>query len=152
MDYSQYKPKEFKYRGKWIDNWFSNMVLSPVIIHGTEYKSIENYYQSMKSTDESEQLAIMAATPSESKRLGRKVKHLLPNWDQLKYNFMLIGLRNNFDMNPWFKQLLDTGDEMIIEWTNWGDKIWGVDSITCQGENLLGKALMEIRDEFKQLV
>lgn len=151
MNYSQYKPKEFKYRGKWIDNWFSNMVPSEVTIDGITYKSVENYYQSMKSTDASERQFIIESSPSGSKSLGRKVKHFRRDWEQVKYEFMKKALRAKFAEDPWRKKLLDTGDEIIIEWTNWNDPIWGVDSTTLQGDNLLGNALMDIRNELKNL-
>lgn len=43
--------------------------------------------------------------------------------------------------------LLKTGDAVLIEGNNWGDKIWGqVDGI---GENYLRKILMKIREELK---
>jgi len=45
------------------------------------------------------------------------------------------------------ERLLATGDEMLIESNDWGDRIWGqVDGL---GQNYLGKILMRIRTELK---
>jgi predicted NAD-dependent protein-ADP-ribosyltransferase YbiA (DUF1768 family) len=41
-----------------------------------------------------------------------------------------------------------TGSEEIIEWNNWGDRIWGK-TYDGVGENHLGKILMKIREEHK---
>ena len=55
-----------------------------------------------------------------------------------------------FIQNPELgKLLLGTKDEELIEGNDWDDTFWGV----CNGvgENHLGKTLMKIRDELKQL-
>ena len=45
-----------------------------------------------------------------------------------------------------FKQkLLNTGDAEIQEGNAWGDLFWGVDIITGEGKNKLGKRIMLIR-------
>lgn len=46
-------------------------------------------------------------------------------------------------------QLVATGDREIIEGNNWGDKEWGCvwNGKEWIGENKLGRALMQIRDE-----
>jgi len=46
-------------------------------------------------------------------------------------------------------KLLETGNDEIIEWNNWGDRIWGktLDGI---GENRLGIMLMDIRNKLKE--
>ena len=45
------------------------------------------------------------------------------------------------------KKLIDTGDAELIEGNWWGDKFWGV--CEGEGENHLGKLLMEVREMFK---
>ena len=45
----------------------------------------------------------------------------------------------------WYARLeMEEGE--IVEWNNWGDKIWGK-TLNGEGENHLGKILMKIRDE-----
>lgn len=148
-DWSQYKPEVFEYNGKWIRNWFSNFVTSPIEVEGYMWPSVENFYQSRKTTDIKERAKFLYCTPSEAKREGRKVT-MRPDWEKVKYEMMKQGLWAKFSSGKWREKLLATGDEMIIEWNNWRDDIWGVPINTNKGQNLLGQALMEIRNELKQ--
>lgn len=147
----QYKPERFEYRGKWIHNWFSNVAPSPIVLSTGQitdvWPSVENYYQAMKTEDMPTQEAIRMASPAESKRMGRKV-HMRPDWDNIKKDVMMRALRVKFSLSPWYEALVGTGDQPIIEWNNWGDRIWGVTEDGV-GQNLLGICLMEIREEFK---
>ena len=45
--------------------------------------------------------------------------------------------------------LLATGDTYIIEGNTWGDTFWGVDMYSGEGENILGKMIMEIRSSMQ---
>lgn len=146
MDWNQYRPESFEYNGKWIKNWFSNMVYSPITIDGITYLSVENYYQAMKSLDKGTQIAISQVAPNMAKQMGRRIKPLRPDWEDVKYTIMKEALIVKFMESPWKEKLLDTGNSIIIEWNNWRDKIWGVTVDDGLGQNLLGKALMEVRD------
>lgn len=56
-----------------------------------------------------------------------------------------------FTQNPILAQrLLDTGEARIAEGNYWGDLFWGVDDVTGEGENHLGRLLMELRQRFRQ--
>lgn len=94
------------------------------------------------------------------KKLGRKVnnfdKHI---WNKEKYNIMKTGIKYKFSQNKFLKKkLLETKNKMLFEASPY-DKIWGIgiehnvasklNPSDFEGENLLGKALMEIRDELK---
>ena len=149
-NWSKYKPDSFEIVNGWIRNWFSNMVISPMIIDGIVYNSVENYFQSHKSLDRDERIRIASLLPSISKKEGRKLK-LREDWEEVKYEVMKTALRVKFNSKYWKDELLSTGDSIIIEWNNWNDKIWGVPINNCIGENLLGKALMEIREELKNI-
>ena len=46
--------------------------------------------------------------------------------------------------------LVATGDRELIEGNTWGDTFWGVDKNTGQGENHLGRILMELRDHYNR--
>lgn len=143
-DWKEHRPKSFEFKGRFIKNWFSNMEPSPLPIGGHIWPSVENYFQAMKTFDKSEQAEILVATPQESKRLGRKVK-LRPDWEQVKEKVMETALLVKFMQEPYKTLLIETGDSMIIEWNNWGDKEWGVDINTNEGNNKLGLILMKIR-------
>ena len=57
-----------------------------------------------------------------------------------------------FTFNPHLKEkLLATGDRELVE-GNWhGDKYWGVCLRTGEGNNHLGRMLMELRDYFRDI-
>lgn len=46
------------------------------------------------------------------------------------------------------RKLLRTGDAMLVEGNYWGDTYWGV----CfgSGKNMLGKLLMQVREELRK--
>jgi ribA/ribD-fused uncharacterized protein len=90
------------------------------------------------------------------RELGRKVRNFDQKiWDEHKFTIMLNGLRLKFQ-NPYIKKkLLETGNMMLYEASQY-DKIWGIGfsaktainmSPYLYGTNLLGKALIVIRDE-----
>ncbi len=94
------------------------------------------------------------------KRFGRAVKQFDSKvFDQYKYQFMVAVLIEKFSQNPeLLKLLLNTNDSILVE-ASPKDKIWGigigVDHVDFlnpdkwPGKNLLGKALMEVRDKLK---
>jgi len=95
--------------------------------------------------------------PAICKKLGRKVKGFQANaWMNHSYNFMKAINLAKFGQNPELKDLiLSTEGAVLVEASPW-DKIWGVglhynddailDEENWTGMNLLGKALMEVRD------
>ena len=147
-DWSQVKPAEFKFMGKWIYNWFSNFNPSSMMIDGKEWPSVENYYQAMKTTNPTLQEAIRLVPPSESKKLGKKLT-IRPDWEEIKVQVMLTALKAKWSLPEWKQKLLSTNDEVIVEWNNWGDRIWGATDKDCKGQNILGCLLMQIREELK---
>ena len=133
---------------------FSNFYPCTVEFNGIKYKNSEAAWQAQKTLDETKRLEFANMTPSYAKKEGRRVK-LRKDWELVKYNLMVEVLKAKFSQNPELKEILmSTGDEFIIEdTTGWHDNIWGscscprCDGIT--GQNLLGKALMQVRDSFK---
>lgn len=109
--------------------------------------TVEHYFQSCKTTDPDEAARIgLAATPGQAKKMGRNPNlHLKPNWEEIKDGVMLEGLRWKFSHPDLREKLLATGDAELIEGNFWGDTYWGV----CNGvgKNMLGKLLMQVRDE-----
>lgn len=139
----EHKPATFEYKGGWIDNWFSNFAQVRLNISGEVWPSVENYYQAMKSTSPAYQHQVWLASPSQAKKLGRRA-NIRADWDEIKTEVMMTALAAKFSQEPWRSRLIATGTEPIIEWNNWGDRIWGVtpDGI---GENKLGLLLMKLR-------
>ena len=130
-------------------------------VNGVCYHTTEQYMMASKARlfgDEEVYQEIMAATsPSDYKKLGRKVRGFIPEpWDVKKYDIVVEGNKAKFGQNPAIREfLLSTGDAILAEASPY-DTIWGIglDRETAQkgtveqwqGENLLGCALMEVRD------
>lgn len=130
--------------------FLSNFYFSPMIIDNVVYTTNEHYFQAMKSLNPKERQAIvLAPTPGKAKYLGRKVS-LRKDWEDIKEEVMLTGLRHKFSNPELRKKLLATGNEELIEGTTWHDNYWGIcDCEACggQGKNRLGKLLMQVREE-----
>jgi ribA/ribD-fused uncharacterized protein len=103
---------------------------------------------------------LTTSIPYKIKSYGRQVKNYNDKvWQEKRYNIMLDALRLKFNQNIIIKQkLLKTFPKILYEASKY-DKIWGIgydstDAINIDknkyGLNLLGKALMEIRNELNQ--
>lgn len=130
--------------------FLSNFYFSPMIIDNTVYTTNEHFFQAMKSLDPKERQAIaLAPTPGKAKKLGRKVS-LRKDWEDIKEEVILIGLRHKFSNPELRRKLLATGNEELIEGTTWHDNYWGIcncEACGGQGKNRLGKLLMQVREE-----
>ena len=108
------------------------------------------------------QQVLESQTPKQMKALGRKVRGFDQTvWDQAKYSIVLNGNWCKFSQNRKMRDfLLSTGDSILAEASPY-DGIWGIrlsaDSPDAQapgkwrGQNLLGFALMEVRDELRRV-
>ena len=100
--------------------------------------------------------------PKQIKALGRKVRGFdQAVWDKLKYAIVLNGNWLKFSQNRYLREfLLSTGDNVLVEASPY-DNIWGIrlsanspeawDPFKWRGQNLLGFALMEVRDELRRV-
>lgn len=100
--------------------------------------------------------------PKQIKALGRKVRNFDQTlWDRAKYSIVLNGNWCKFSQNRALRDfLLSTGDSVLAEASPF-DGIWGIrfpaassearDPLKWRGENLLGFALMEVRDELRRV-
>jgi len=139
---------ELTYKNRWVFNWFSNMIPCDIEIDGKLYKSTENYYQAMKTTNEEDHNIIASLSPEQSKARIRKFS-IREDWDDIKVNVMQSALEVKFSQPEWKERLLATSREPIVEWNNWNDKFWGVSIKDNLGKNKLGSLLMEIRQNYK---
>ena len=133
---------------------FSNFSKHPVNIAGKSYKTSEHYFQAAKffGTDETYAEKVRnAKTPLLAKQLGRSKKHpLRSDWEQVKVDIMRTVVRAKFSQHGCIRELLlSTGDLKIVEHTG-KDNFWG-DGGNGKGQNWLGRVLMEIRTEFRQI-
>lgn len=103
---------------------------------------------------------LSARLPDDVKKLGRLVRNFNQEvWDEVKSSCMIEAIYQKYDNNPDLKKkLLDTGNATLVEASPY-DKIWGIgisekdarSGVSWRGENLLGKALMFIRNAFREL-
>lgn len=135
------------------ENFFlSNFYEHPFYYNGLQWKTVEHAFQAAKClrTDEYDKIHA-AKTPGEAKRLGRKVS-LRPDWDEARNDVMRECLLMKFLTNPeLLEKLCATKDALLIEGNTWNDRYWGqVRDAQGQwnGQNMLGKLLMEIRDNY----
>ena len=133
--------------------FLSNFYESPITDGTSIFPTVEHYFQAAKTDTMQDYLAIaQAKTPGESKRLGRKV-HLRSDWEQVKNQVMLDALRKKFAIPELREKLLATGDADLIEGTVWHDQYWGIcncDRCKGKGINILGKLLIQVREEIKK--
>ena len=80
-----------------------------------------------------------------AKQIGRNVE-LRPDWEDVKYDVMLKCLRAKYAIPYFRRQLLSTGYKEIRE-DSPTDRVWGWRD---GGQNLLGKALMQVRAEIRE--
>ena len=134
-------------------------------IDGILYSTAEQYMMSQKAllfNDNETNLKIMESkAPKKYKQLGRQVKNFSPKlWDEKKFDIVVKGNLAKFSQNENLKQfLLNTKDKILAEASPY-DKIWGIGMAQddkdiynpdkWKGENLLGKALMKVREIIKK--
>jgi ribA/ribD-fused uncharacterized protein len=128
---------------------------------GVTYTSAEQWMMAQKAQlfgDSSTRHKILKTTETaQVKELGRKVIGFdQEQWDASKYSIVRKGNALKFSQHEGLKTfLLATGDKVIVE-ASPADKIWGIgltesnpdasDPSKWLGQNLLGFALMEVRD------
>lgn len=135
--------------------FLSNFSDSFILYDGILYKNAESMYQAYKCKNKSQRYKLFTGiSGAEAKKRGRKID-VRNDWEEVKFSIMKLVVEQKFKQNLSIrKKLLDTGEEQIIEGNYWHDSYWGV--CTCDkcksinGENNLGKILMEVRDYYKQ--
>ena len=136
--------------------WLSNFHRATQRVDGIYYPTNEHFYQSQKAMDPRFQDWIRTApNPYLAMKAGRsiragKIGELRPDWESVKLDVMLKGLRAKFDPNYnklLVNLLLLTQDAYLYE-DSPNDQYWG--KVRGVGENNLGKLIMKVRDELRQ--
>ena len=128
--------------------FMSNFYRSTFKIYGRTWTTVEHAYQAQKCVDDNEYNSIHEAkTPRIARNLGQEVK-MRKDWDSVKRSVMKECCMAKFTQDETLKrELLDTGDQELIE-DSPVDWYWGCGS-DGKGQNMLGKVLMEIREELR---
>jgi ribA/ribD-fused uncharacterized protein len=125
-------------------DFLSNFHPAPVRLDGVEYPTVEHAYQAAKTLDDVERAHVRSApTPAEAKTRGGQVT-MRRDWNDIKVAVMRDLLRQKFADGVLRERLLATAPHVLIEGNTWGDRFWGV--CNGEGQNWLGRLLMEIRD------
>lgn len=130
-------------------------------VEGVTYTSAEQYMMAEKAKlfgDEEIRAEILNTDdPRMCKALGRKVKNFdKAVWDKEKEHIVRKGNTKKFLQNSALRNfLLSTGDKVLVE-ASPTDRVWGIglgknntdalDPQKWRGQNLLGFALMNVRD------
>ena len=143
---------------------FSNWHHCEFTYKGHDFKNTEQafmwekamYFNDQEIADE----ILITPSPSSNKGLGRAVKNFDPKtWLVDGYPIMVaVNLSKYFQNEDLKKILLRTGDKILVEASPY-DTIWGIglkesdndvlDESKWKGKNLLGKALMDVRNHIK---
>lgn len=127
--------------------WLSNFAPVDIEYEGVMYHSVEHAYQSAKSPlGQWKEMCREIVNPAHVKQASRKIK-IREDWDQVKIAVMRELLLKKFYQEHFKSLLKETGDAEIQEGNWWGDKFWGVSLHSGEGENHLGKLIMEIRSQ-----
>ncbi len=142
------------YSGCGIYEGFSNFSNHAIFIDDKLWQTSEHYYQAQKfDDDELRQKIHRARSPLQSKNIADAHKtHIKADWDSLKNAVMRNSLQHKFEQHEDLKELLqDTGTREIIEY-NEQDRYWGNNGkgdSEGNGQNNLGKTIMQLRDEMR---
>jgi len=131
-------------------------------VNGITYPTAEHWMMAKKAElfQDTETLAkiLASASPTDAKKLGREVRNYDDKqWLANRYAIVKEGNGHKFRQNSDLKAfLLSTGNSILVE-ASPVDDIWGIglpadnpkalNPATWRGLNLLGFALMEVRDE-----
>ena len=137
---------------------------SPFIVGDTLYATAEHWMMAEKARlfkdDETLAQIIDSTDPREAKELGRKVRNFdSTRWTKEARRIVTEGNMAKFEQNDELKAfLISTGDAVLVE-ASPHDNIWGIGlqedderakhPQTWLGKNLLGFALMDVREALR---
>lgn len=144
---------------------FSNFHKCRFELGGINFNNSETAFMVYKAmhfgdVDTANKMLKKSQFPAESKRLGRLVQGFNEvEWAKVRYDYMLQSVRAKFTQNEDLTQeLLATGDKILVE-AALKDFVWGIgrgmdypfleDESKWLGQNLLGKVLMQVREELR---
>jgi len=131
----------------------SNFAATPIFLDGQIWPTVEHFFQASKfDAQELRQQIRNMPTPFLAAQTGRDKKNvLIADWHVKRVRVMKDALLAKFKQHPTLLgALIETGDAVIVEHTK-NDSYWG-DNGDGTGENMLGRLLMEVRLELKELL
>lgn len=143
---------------------FSQWWMCSFKVDEIEYKSAEHFMMAKKAELFKDitvmEKIIKTNSPADVKKLGREVKNYNDDvWLENRFEIVKKANLHKFNQNPDLKRfLLSTNEKVLVE-ASPVDPIWGIgmasdhknssNPLEWEGLNLLGFALMEVRDELR---
>lgn len=144
------------------DEWgiFSNFAQTPVTVDGVNFYSTESLFQVMKFTDAEARKTVYSI---KGQGLKMKAKHfeksagVRADWGEIIVDVLKFCLMTKYAQSEAFRnELSRSGDRFIVEDQStfskpadtYGAKL-SKDGVTYDGPNLMGRLLMELRDNGK---
>ncbi|GGF20338.1 NADAR family protein [Flavobacterium limi] len=150
--------------GKITKTCFSQWWLSSFKVEKVTYKTAEHWMMAKKAElfqdQEILEKILEADSPAEAKKLGREVRNYDDKiWLENRFEIVKEGNLHKFSQNKVLKEFLINTKERVLAEASPVDLIWGIGMASdhkdvmnpekWKGLNLLGFALMEVRDELK---
>jgi ribA/ribD-fused uncharacterized protein len=157
-DRDEFQLDVLPFYGGFMSQWHE----SPFILDRTRYPTAEHYMMACKAAlfrdDKALTKILEARSPREAKMVGRSVRgYDEATWAGRRYAVAVQGNLAKFLQNPDLRiHLRNTGSRILVE-ASPTDRIWGVGlskdalqvahPLTWRGQNLLGFALMQVREQ-----
>lgn len=145
---------------------FSQWWPATFTVNNISYATAEHWMMAKKAElfqdMEIREKILEAKTPAAAKKLGRQVRNFDSKvWEDNCFDIVCEGNYHKFSQHPeLLKFLLNTSDKILVE-ASPVDKIWGISMAQddknienphlWKGSNLLGFALMEVRNKLKNV-
>ncbi len=150
--------------GRISQSCFSQWFASGFELEGIHYPSAEHFMMAGKALlfddRETHSRILKAVTPADVKQLGREVRGFDDaRWTEARFEIVVRGNLAKFSQHPALGEyLLSTTDQVLVE-ASPVDRIWGIGLAAedpkasrpeqWRGLNLLGYALMEVRERLQ---
>ena len=132
---------KFKDEYAFLDNRFD----CKFVWQGLQYGSAEAAFQASKCASEADRKVYTRCSVQKAILKGKE-QTPYPGWEEAHLDIMESIIQAKFEQNDiLMKQLIDTGNSILINGNNKQETYWGVDLYSWTGENQLGKIIMNIR-------
>lgn len=135
---------QFKEENEWLSNFATVSISSGNYL----FPSVEHAYMSEKS--DSKEWKLFCSNDDNPAGVVKKASYhekLVDDWHKKKVEIMKRFLIQKFNQEPYKTLLLKTGSQHISEGNWWNDTFWGVCLKLNSGQNILGRLIMDIRND-----
>lgn len=137
------------------DEWgiFSNFGRTPIVLDGVTFNNAERIFQLMKFRDEEPVLKVYNANNPKPTAKHWEKTHRRADWGKMIVDAMKFCLTKKYEQNENFRQELERSRGLFIvedqrSFRKKNPDTWGVKPVGdfFEGPNLMGRLLMELRD------